>query len=300
MSRRKERKRKNALLERSEYALYRAVSWPLRSSSPERTERWAARTARLMRRLLSNRDRLAATNIERVFPEKASAEREAMLDACWRHFASLVFGFVRESGKEPATSYEIHGREEVDRAIERGRGVIIVTAHYGDWERAIGALDQLEVPVCVVARKLDNRLLERDLYRIRSRSNVQIVDRRRAARPLYRTLEQRGAVVVLADQAVKPREGMLVPFLGSPAWTTPAPARLSLKTGAPIVVAWCETSDGVTKIDIEPAIDPDQLSHNERNAEWITRRINDTFSARIRQKPELWLWMHDRWKLVPR
>ena len=294
------RRRKHPLLERGEYALYRAISWPLRRASRARVDAWSAKTARMVRRLLSSRDRLAASNMARVFPEKTAEEREALLDACWRHFASLVFGFVHDAGSEPSPAFVITGREGVDEALQRGRGVIIVTAHYGDWERAIGALDQLDVPVCVVARKLDNRLLESDLYRIRTRSNVQIVDRRRAARPLYKTLEARGAVVVLADQAVKPREGTLVPFLGLPAWTTPAPARLSLKTGAPVVVVWCENDGDVTRIDLEPPIDPDLLSHNERNAEWITRKINDAFSARIRRRPELWLWMHDRWKGVVR
>lgn len=290
------RRRKHPLLERAEYALYRGLSFPLRHASDERLARWSRRAATFARTRLKKRDRIAARNLARVFPEMPEHERESVLDACWLHFARLVFFFVRQTESGADETFDVHGREHLETALARGRGVIIVTAHYGDWERAIGALAELEGPVCVVARRLDNRLLERDLFRLRTRSRVELVDRRRAARPLYRTLEARGAAVVLADQAVKPREGILVPFLGLPAWTTPAPARLSLRTGAPILVVWCEAREGVTRIDLDPPIDPDLLPNADRSAEFITRRINDLMSERIRQRPELWLWMHDRWK----
>lgn len=290
------RRRKKPLVERGEYALYRLISWPLRHSDTERTSRWASWTARRARRLLTSRDELARRNLQRALPELDDASRESILARCWDHFAQVLFGFVRDSGKETKDEYDITGYEHLDAALKKGRGAILVLAHWGDWERAIGALDRLETPVCVVARRLDNRLLERDLYKIRTRSSVELVDRRKAARPLYRTLESKGVAVVLADQAVKPREGILVPFLGLPAWTTPAPARLSLKTGAPLIVVWCHTEDGTSKIELEDAIDPDLLPNAERTQEAITRRINDRLSARIRRSPERWLWMHDRWK----
>lgn len=289
-------RRKNFLLERAEYALFRFVSWPLRHAGDARVDRWARWTARLCRRLLKSRDALALRNLRRVFPDMTEERREEIVDACWRHFARVVFEFIRGSGTMRERPLDITGYENVEAALALNRGVIIITAHYGDWESAIGALGELSMPVCVVARRLDNRLLERDLYRSRTRTNVEMVDRRKAARPLYRVLSSRGAVVILADQGVKPREGILVPFLGIPAWTTPAPGRLALKTGAPILFAWCEPSGKGTKIEVEPPLFPDSLSPGERSPEMITRRINDRISERIRTRPELWLWMHDRWK----
>lgn len=290
------RRRKNPLVERVEYAIYRLLSWPLRRGGEERTRKWSLVAAKAIRRISRRRDELARKNLAMVFSDLPVERREEILTACWQHFAGVVFGFVRDTDRETPETYEIEGLQHIDAALARGRGAIIITAHWGDWERALGAMERLDRPVCVVARRLDNRLLERDLYKIRTRTNIELADRRKAARPLYRTLAAQGVAVMLADQAVKPREGMLVPFLGAPAWTTPAPARLSLKTGAPLVIVWCDASSGVSRIVLEEPIDPDLLQSHDRTQEGITRRINDRLSAWIRLHPEKWLWMHDRWK----
>lgn len=299
----KSRQRKGSVLARAEYAVYRALSFPVRSSSRERIERWSDRAARFAPRLFARRHAMVLRNLQRVFPEWPEEKREEVARACWRHFASVSLRFIKSSGDTTADLVgrtDVNGRHHFDDALAKGNGVIVVTAHYGDWEAAAAILSEVEAPVTIVARELDNKLLERDLYSARMRANVTLVDRRRAARPLFKTLQEAGAVVVLADQAVQPREGILVPFLGIPAWTTPAPARLALKTGAPIVVAFCEPAPASrVAIDVLPAIDPEALAPDEKTQEALMRRINDLLSERIRQKPELWLWMHDRWKKAP-
>lgn len=292
MNEQKKKRRKSRLVERSEYALFRIVSFPVRHASEAATNRWSDRFARWAPRLLKSRHELALKNLARVFPDKSLAEREAIARACWRHFATMSLRFIRQSGAQmPAARITVPRRQMVVDAVARGRGVIVVTAHYGDWEGAITALTGFDVPITIVARALDNALLEGDLYRARIRSNVTMVDRRKAARTLVRTLDAGGMVVVLADQAVKPREGIKVPFLGLPAWTTPAPARLALRTGSPIFTVFCEPSDDSVLIHVDDAIEP-----AGQTPEALMTRVNEAISARIREKPELWLWMHDRWK----
>jgi Kdo2-lipid IVA lauroyltransferase/acyltransferase len=294
------KQKKGALTQRAEYTLYRFLSFPVRVSSTARMERWSDRVSRMAPRLFARRHRMVLRNLERVFPEWTAEKRDDVARKCWRHFAWVSLRFIRATSEDVTALVDrtqVNGRDHFDRALAQGHGVIVVTAHYGDWEAASAILSDVDAPVTVVARTLDNELLERDLYSARMRANVTMVDRRRAARPLLRTLEAKGAVVVLADQAVQPREGILVPFLGSPAWTTPAPARLAVKTGAPIVIAFCEPRpDGGVAIDVVPAIDPATLSEDEKTPEALMTRVNDILSARIKANPELWLWMHDRWK----
>lgn len=296
----KSKRTKSRVVARAEYTLFRLLSLPVRKSSERGIARWSERIARYAPRLFARRHHMVLRNLGRVFPEWDAARREEVARACWKHFATVSLRFIRASGESAADLVgrtEVVGRHHFDRALEQGKGVVVVTAHYGDWEAAAAVLSEVDAPVTVVARALDNDLLERELYSARMRANVSMVDRRRAARPLLRTLEEKGAVVVLADQAVQPREGILVPFLGRPAWTTPAPARLALKTGAPIVVVFCEPQEARrVRIDVLPAIDPLALEASERTQETLMARINDILSERIRQRPELWLWMHDRWK----
>ncbi|HXH37458.1 MAG TPA: lysophospholipid acyltransferase family protein [Thermoanaerobaculia bacterium] len=147
-----------------------------------------------------------------------------------------------------------------------------------------------------MARPLDNQLLERDLVRIRARTGAEVVDRKRAARALLKALSRKGVVILLPDQAVQPREGILVPFLGRPAWTTDAPAKMALRQQSEIVFAFCIPDETGHRLEFEEPIRIDQMGDDEKNAEALTTRINDVISRRIAGRPELWLWMHDRWK----
>jgi KDO2-lipid IV(A) lauroyltransferase len=146
--------------------------------------------------------------------------------------------------------------------------------------------------VRTVARPLDNELLEADLQKLREKTGAEVVDRRKAARTLMRGLAENAVVVLLPDQAVLPREGVLVPFLGRPAWTTPAPAKMALRADATIVFGFC-IPDGLRhRVELEGSIRAGEIA----DPVLLTERINDVLSRRIRERPELWLWMHDRWK----
>jgi KDO2-lipid IV(A) lauroyltransferase len=131
---------------------------------------------------------------------------------------------------------------------------------------------------------------------LRARTGAEIVDRQHAARPLLKALQRKGAIIMLPDQAVQPREGILVPFLGRPAWTTDAPAKLALRQQSAIVFGFCIPGTTGYRLEFEEPIRIDQLPNDEKNAEALTTRINDVISRRIAARPELWLWMHDRWK----
>jgi KDO2-lipid IV(A) lauroyltransferase len=109
-------------------------------------------------------------------------------------------------------------------------------------------------------------------------------------------LAENGIVVMLPDQAVLPREGVLSPFLGCRAWTTPAPAKMAVKRSATIVFAFCIPQKTRHRLEFEEPIRVDQLTEVEKDPVALTTRINDVISRRIAASPELWLWMHDRWK----
>jgi KDO2-lipid IV(A) lauroyltransferase len=293
------RRRKNALLQRFEYLLYRGVAGIAASFSEERARRWGTRLGNIARRVLRGRDRLAMRNLAAAFPERSSTERRRILDECWRHFGRETLSYLRVQRLDPAAIPALcraSGTDLLDEAIAHGRGVMMISAHFGSWEIGGLAIMALVDNVRTVARPLDNELLERDLARIRARTGAQVLDRRRAARPLFKTLSENGAVVLLVDQAVIPREGVLVPFLGRPAWTTDAPAKLALRLGSRIVIAFCIPDSTGHRLEFEELIRLEELGNDERTPEALTTRINDVISRRIAARPELWLWMHDRWK----
>lgn len=296
---RRPKRRKSLLLQRVEYAAYRAVARAVTSLSDESLARWGTRLGAVAGKILRGRDRLAMRNLTATFPERGRKELRKTLDACWRHFGRelLVYIRIRDlSFEEVVARSSFHNTHLLDEAIARGKGTIIISAHWGGWEAGGLALMSRVKNVRMVARPLDNELLERDLQKLRARTGAEIVDRRKAARVLLRALSENGAVVLLPDQAVLPREGILVPFLGRPAWTTPAPARMAIRADSTIVFAFC-IPDGLRyRVEFVESVRAGDFASDANGAERLTERINDAISHRIRERPELWLWMHDRWK----
>ena len=293
------RRRKNAFVQRVEYALYRIAARAVREASNASLRRWGSRLGNLARHVLRGRDRLAMRNLAETFPEKSDQERRQIIDECWRHFGREALAAVRIQ-HVPIEEVPLHCRfvntHLVDDALARGRGAVLLSAHFGSWEIGGLAIIALLGSAYTVARPLDNEYIERDLARIRSRTGIQVVDRKRAARLLLKALSKGAAIILLPDQAVQPREGILVPFLGRPAWTTDAPAKLALRNESSIVFGFCIPDESGRRVEFEEAIRIDQLGEDEKNADALTKRINDVISRRIAERPELWLWMHDRWK----
>ena len=293
------RRRKNRILQRAEYVLYRLISAPVRIASPERVYQWGGWFGSLSRKLLRSRDRLAMRNLRATFPARPESELRAILDECWRHFGRQLLMYVQMQSmslEQILARSDIIHREYLDDALQRGNGAIVISAHFGSWEVGGLAITSLTRNVRTVARRLDNDYLERDLARLRASTGAEVIDRRNAARALMKGLADNGAVVMLPDQAVLPREGILVPFLGRPAWTTPAPARMAVKRSATIVFAFCIPQKTRHRLEFEEPIRVDLLTEAERDPVALTTRINDVISRRVAAFPELWLWMHDRWK----
>lgn len=293
------RRKKNRVLQRIEYTAYRLIAGAVRRASEEGVARWGARLGALSRRVLRSRDRLAMRNLRETFPSRNESELRESLDKSWRYFGWEMLEFVRAQGyslEELAERCPFVNAEILENARARGKGTILISGHYGGWE--IGGLSLMAhvSNVRTVARPLDNELLERELAASRARTGAEVVDRRRAARALLRGLAENAVIVLLPDQAVQPREGVLVPFMGRKAWTTDAPAKLALRSGATIVFAFCIPDRTRHRLEFEGPIVVDELNESERNPVALTEQINEVISRRIAAHPELWLWMHDRWK----
>jgi len=236
------KRRKNRLLQRIEYTIYRAAARVITKMSEDQVARWGERVGSVAGKVLRGRDRLAIRNIAGAFPDMPQSERRRVIDACWRHFGRELVEYIRiqeMSLDEIAARCPFVNVEYLDEARARGNGVLLMSGHWGGWEVGGLAIMSRVDNVLTVARPLDNELLERDLVRLRARTGAQVVDRRNAARRLLKALSENKVVVMLPDQAVQPREGVLVPFIRRKAWTTDAPAKMALKRGSTIVFTFC-------------------------------------------------------------
>lgn len=293
------KRRKPLLLQWFEYVLFRTVRGLLRILPPWLIRSFGSAIGWFCFRAVRSRTDRALRNLAHVMPERTDAERREMIERCWKHFSVETLEYIRVGSADPEEVREridVIGADEVARAVALGRGLMVYSAHFGPWEWAIGSLNRVKLPVAIVARPLDNELLDEMLINSRRRFDVEMVPKRNAARALMKKLSRREAVLILPDQAVSPREGILVPFLGRPAWTTPAPARLALRHGAPIVGLFGYRRGDRVVVELTPPILTHELDETPENIEHLTRQINDEISRRVMEEPTTWLWMHDRWK----
>jgi Kdo2-lipid IVA lauroyltransferase/acyltransferase len=243
--------------------------------------------------------RIAERNLAAAFPVRPEAERRAIVRAAFTHFGRLAVEVLKFGTLAPAqmvARVEIVGEEHCRAAYAHGKGVLFVTGHFGFWElQALVHAARVE-PIAVLARALDNPELNRMLERIRSRTGNTIVYRKETIRRVLRQLQAGKGVAVLIDQHTLSRDAISVDFFERPAATTSAVAALALRTGAPVLPVFAlPLAGGRYRMIYEHPVEPPPPDHPDAVRE-LTQRCTDVLEMYVRRYPELWLWMHRRWR----
>lgn len=184
--------------------------------------------------------------------------------------------------------------------LASNRGLISLTAHIGNWELLAGAMAALGFRGGVIARRIYYEPFNRWLVGLRSAVNVPTIYRDESPRTLLRILKDGGIVGVLPDQDIDSLKSVFVDFLGRPAYTPVAPAKLSLASGAPILPNFLvRTDDGKYRLLMGRPIRPETFSAAKDPIFEITREWMRACEKVIREYPDQWAWMHNRWKTRP-
>ena len=243
--------------------------------------------------------RIAGQNIAAAFPTRSAAERRAIVRSTFTHFGRLLFELLKFStltNEELLDRIEFDGEERVRLAYAQRKGVLFVTGHFGFWElHAIVHALEFE-PIGVVARALDNPYVNALLERIRQHTGNIVIYRQGTIRRVMRALEAGQGVAVLIDQHIASRDAIYVEFFERPAATTSAVAALALRTGAPVIPVFAlPLGGGRYRMIYEHPVEPPSPEKEDAVREF-TQRCTDVLEMYVRRHPELWLWMHRRWR----
>ena len=288
---------------RIEYGLYLAFKTFLRAL-PHAATRTVGRGLGSLAHALNRRHReIARRNMALALPEIGVAERDRLVRECFRHFGAALcdaISSIRFDAVEICRHFTLEGWEHLEQAEALGRGVFILTAHIGFWELAPPVLGLYRGPLSIVVRPADNPWLDRELAALRGRFGNSTLPKHGAARKMLETVRRGGRVGILIDQRVMVNEGIEVPFFGHPALTSPILARMSLRTGAPVVpVTIYPEPGGRYRLVARPAIlPPVGAGDEEAPVAELTRRYLEVAEDDIRANPAMWLWMHRRWDRV--
>ncbi|NJD91026.1 MAG: lysophospholipid acyltransferase family protein [Geobacter sp.] len=209
--------------------------------------------------------------------------------------SKLYFGM----DSELMAAVEIRGLEHYTTAHARGRGIIGITAHAGNWELMALTFGAKIHPVGVVARNMKRGYLDAMLEKIRLRHGNHLIYRDSGAKEMLQLLKNNGVLGILPDQVVKPPHGIPANFLGAPAWTSVMPAKLTIKTGCAMLPFFTHKEGGKNIITIYPELEiPQQGSEAERILE-LTTRMNSAIGEHVIRHPAQWNWLYRRWKGNP-
>jgi KDO2-lipid IV(A) lauroyltransferase len=251
--------------------------------------------------LISRRRRkIIDFNLGLAFPEMSSEERRDIARGVSRHFGRVALDAMRIQRLSPdelRSEVTVKGERNLRAAMAAGSGVFLLSAHIGSWEMA-ALMTGLLIPggISVIHRPLDNPLLDAELERLRATFGNRALGKFNISREILKTIKGGGGIGILLDQ--RPRDVDLeVPFFGHPARTQPILARFVRKTRAPLIPSFCYwDAPGRYTLVFHDPIDPTNLSEEELADGPLTERFMKLTEDAIRQRPEQWLWYHDRWR----
>ena len=201
------------------------------------------------------------------------------------------------SKEEILSKVEFKNEDFLQDALESGKPVIFITAHYGNWELGTLAIAAKFTPISVVGRRLDSRYADRILRATREQFGIEMIDKSNAMRKMVQSLRAKKPLGVVVDQNTSTKEGILVNFFGKEARHTPSVSILARKFDA-IVIPVYDYTDDFKKWTVEfyePLIIQKSDDVNA-DIEHFTQKQADITEEVIRKRPKEWLWLHKRWK----
>lgn len=232
---------------------------------------------------------------------KTPEEAAAIAKHSWTRFGPMLIEVMRSDYiKEHLDEYIVfEGRAHLDKALAEGHGVVLATAHTGNWELLGGALALSGYPLIAVAQRQANAGMNRliDEYRTRMGMHVTAKD---SVLEMIKFLGKGYVIGLLMDQDAR-NDGVIMDFLGQKAACFQGPAYMSRLKNAPIVPAFITKLDDTRhKVIFYEPFHAAKTADKAADIYDATRRIVDVVEAHIRAHPEEWFWMHDRWKYCKR
>jgi KDO2-lipid IV(A) lauroyltransferase len=282
-----------------EFAAVRIVATIVSLLPMRVVRRCGAALGRLAYALDAAHRRIALENLAAAFPSRPERERRMLARAMFAHFGSLLLELLKFGTYTPDQMHaaiDVEGEERARQAYQQERGVLFFTGHFGYWEIQAIVEPLHGHPISVLARPLDNARLNEMLERIRTRTGNSVIYRQGAVRKILRELAANHGVALLIDQHLHTPDAVYVDFFRRPAATTSALAALALRTGAPVIPVFAlPLPRGRYRLVYEHPVDPPQADTPDAVREF-TQRCTDVLEMYVRRHPELWLWMHRRWR----
>lgn len=247
---------------------------------------------------LISQHRTMVRNLRMAFPEKSEAEVQKIARGSWETLGQTV-GEMPHLAKlkffQPGSRVEAVGFELLDEMRAAGKPAVMISGHFANWEVLATSVSLRMPDAQITYRSANNPHIDRRIAKARQAAGIGMLTPKGAGtRDLMRALSSGRSVALMNDQ--KFNQGIPVPLFGHDAMTAPGPTRLAMKYGAPLVPFSCvRVGPARYRLTVHEPFMPDADPDEDAAIYKTVLRINQFLEARIREHPEQWFWMHNRW-----
>jgi len=248
--------------------------------------------------------RIAGRNLAIAFPDQAPWERRKIALRTFKNLGRVAAEFPHISHFNQNNIHQylsLEGVEHFHRARQKGKGVLFLTAHFGNWEWMAAGFPLLAHHNShVIFRPLDNRFLDGLVDRLRTATGNQTIPKEKSMGRILRLLKSGETIGILLDQNMAWQEGAFVDFFGELACTNIGMAILAMRTDAPVLPIFnFRRPDGRYRVVIEPEVVLVRTGDKGQDIEKNTELFTQIIEKHVRDYPDQWLWVHQRWKTRP-
>jgi KDO2-lipid IV(A) lauroyltransferase len=249
------------------------------------------------------RRRIVLENLTTAFPDKSETELQRIARDTYRNLGMSLVEYARlpvTTTEQMAERIAVQGLENFDAALERSKGAVLVTGHFGSWELMGARLKSQGYPMNFLVGEQTNTAVDNMMNDLRRSKGIGIISMGASMRNVLKALKQNQFVAMLSDQDAGSR-GVFVDFLGRPASTPFGPASFAVRTGAALICGFI-VRENVShhRVILEAPLEPIPGANNEAESLRLTQQYTSLLEKYVRERPDHWLWFHRRWKTRPK
>ncbi|MGA1790717.1 MAG: lysophospholipid acyltransferase family protein [bacterium] len=288
----------------AEYAAYAAFKAFLRLFSYHFMLKGANRIGEWIFYYIGIRRHVALANLRYAFGDQYQGRTvESISRKMYGHFSKMAMEMANMDRimKRIDQYVQIRHIDRFKDALRGGKGAILATGHFGNFEIGALAMAMAGLPITLTIKPLRNPFLDRQLKDFRRTLGTEMVNVNESSRPILSALKRNRVVCLLGDQDVGQFRGTTVDFFGHPTSAPIGTARMALHTGAPILPTFIfREESGIHVVEVEHPLDVDYAKHRrEKEIQRITQTLTTDLERWVRRYPEQYFWVHRRWKSNP-